>query len=119
MYVRGLEVKKLLKTTLKRKAMRFTAWRSRLWFLGGVCGCFAVDWRFTRVGDLRKYRKKDEEREEKEGRTNKKKKDRRSSSSKGLRLLQLLLLKHIYFFCLSPEFDWQVHQEERENHLRN
>ena len=38
-----------------------------------TCGCFAIDWRFPRVGDLRKYRRKEGEEEEEEGRTNKKK----------------------------------------------
>lgn len=62
--------------------MRLTAWCSHLWFLGGICGCFAIDWRFTRVGDLRKYRKKGEEREEKEGRTNKKKRIGEAAAAK-------------------------------------
>ena len=72
----------MLKTTLKWKAMRLTAWCSHLWFLGGICGYFAIDWRFTRVGDLRKYRKKGEEWEEKEGRTNKKKRIGEAAAAK-------------------------------------
>ena len=70
-----------LKTTLKWKAMRFTPWCSPLCFLGGICGCFAVDWRFTRVGDLRN-RKKDEEGKEKESRTNKKKRIGEAAAAK-------------------------------------
>ena len=61
--------------------MRCTAWCSHLSFLGGICGCFAVDWRFARVGDLRN-RKKDAEGKEKEGRTNKKKRMGEAAAAK-------------------------------------
>lgn len=56
MYVRGLEVK-VIKNHIETESYEIHSQGSRLWFLGGV-GCFGRDWRFTRVGDLRKYRKK-------------------------------------------------------------